>query len=59
MKPLRVGFVGYDSIQALDLVGASDAFSIATVPDEQGKPQPCYEVLVLGLTSAPFRAESG
>ena len=59
MKPLRVGFVGYDGIQGLDLVGASDAFSIASIPDSQARPRPCYEVLVLGLTNAPFRAESG
>jgi transcriptional regulator GlxA family with amidase domain len=58
-KPLRIGIIGYDGVQALDLVGPSDAFSIATVENEESKAQPCYEVLVLGLTGRPFRAESG
>jgi transcriptional regulator GlxA family with amidase domain len=59
MKPLRVGLVGYDGIQGLDLVGPSDAFTIARTVSENGQPQPCYEVVVLGLTNKPFRAESG
>src|SRR5437763_11459755 len=59
MKPLRVGFIGYEGVQALDLVGASDAFSIATINDDKGQPRHCYEVVILGLTMEPFRAESG
>jgi transcriptional regulator GlxA family with amidase domain len=59
MKPLRVGLIGYDGVQALDIVGPSDAFSIATRHDENGNEQPCYEVVIIGLTSRPFRAESG
>ena len=59
MKPLRVGLIGYDGIQALDLIGPSDAFTIAVAEDEMGKPGPCYEVIVIGLTGKRFRAESG
>jgi transcriptional regulator GlxA family with amidase domain len=59
MKPLRIGLIGYDGIQALDLVGPADAFTIAQTAVENGQSQPCYEVVVLGLTSKPFRAESG
>src|SRR4051812_30327352 len=59
MKPLRVGLIGYEGIQALDLVGPSDAFTIAQTEGDNGQPQPCYEVVVLGLTRKPFRAESG
>ena len=59
MKPLRVGLIGYDGVQALDVIGPSDAFSIAAAEDEMGKPRPCYEVIVIGLTGKPFRAESG
>lgn len=59
MKPLRVGLIGYDGVQALDLVGPSDAFTIAAREDENGKTQRCYEVVVIGLTGQPFRAESG
>src|SRR5205085_5722295 len=59
MKPLRVGLIGYDRVQALDLIGPSDAFTIAVAEDEMGKLRPCYEVIVIGLTGKPFRAESG
>ena len=59
MKTLRIGLVGYEGIQALDMIGPSDAFTIPTVNDPDGKPQPLYEVVILGLTRKPFRAESG
>jgi transcriptional regulator GlxA family with amidase domain len=59
MKPLRVGLIGYEGIQALDLIGPSDAFTIAKIPGPDGKPQSCYEIIILGLTNKPFRAESG
>jgi transcriptional regulator GlxA family with amidase domain len=59
MKPLRVGLIGYDGIQALDMIGPSDAFTIPTANGENGRPQPLYEVVVLGLTNKPFYAESG
>ena len=59
MKPLRIGFVGYEAVQALDLIGASDAFSIATITDDKSQPRQCYEVVILGPTMARFRAESG
>ena len=58
-NPLRIGIIGYDGVQALDLVGPSDAFTIATSESENKKIEPCYEVLILGLTDRPFRAESG
>jgi transcriptional regulator GlxA family with amidase domain len=59
MKPLRVGLIGYDGIQALDLIGPSDAFTVPKIPGPDGKPRSCYEIVILGLTKKPFRAESG
>jgi transcriptional regulator GlxA family with amidase domain len=59
MKPIRVGLVGYDGIQALDLIGPVDAFTFATIEDENRKSEPGYEVVVLGISNKPFRAESG
>jgi len=59
MKPLRVGLIGYDGVQALDLIGPSDAFSITSITDENGRTRPGYEVVVLGLSGRNFRAESG
>ncbi|HEY2124294.1 MAG TPA: hypothetical protein VGG94_02425 [Chthoniobacterales bacterium] len=59
MKPLRVGLIGYEGVQALDLVGPADAFSMARAEDGNGNAQPCYEIVVIGSSSRPFRAESG
>jgi transcriptional regulator GlxA family with amidase domain len=59
MKPLRVGLVGYDGVQALDIIGPSDAFTIAELESENGKRRPCYEVTIIGITNKPFCAESG
>jgi transcriptional regulator GlxA family with amidase domain len=59
MKPLRVGLIGYDDVQALDLIGPSDAFSIPMQPGPNGKPQPFYEVVIIGLSAKSFRTESG
>jgi transcriptional regulator GlxA family with amidase domain len=59
MKPLRIGLIGYDGVQGLDLVGPADAFSIVQIGDERGEYQPGYEVVILSLTRKAFRAESG
>ena len=61
MNPKRIGFLGYDGLQALDLVGPLEAFMTA-VDDEvngNGRPQNRYEVLVIGLSDNPFTAETG
>ena len=59
MKPLRVGLIGYDGVQALDIIGPSDAFTIAEIETDNGQRRPCYEVIIIGITNKPFRAESG
>src|SRR5256886_393100 len=59
MRPLRVGLIGYDGVQGLDVVGPSDAFTIAAIHGNNGTPERCYEVTIIGLTGKPFRAESG
>src|SRR5438105_6060300 len=59
MKPLRVGLIGYDGVQALDIIGPSDAFTIADIETDNGQRRPCYEVIIVGITNKPFRAESG
>jgi len=59
MKPLRVGLIGYDGVQALDIIGPSDAFTIADIETDNRQRRPCYEVIILGITNKPFRAESG
>ncbi|MEO7165871.1 MAG: helix-turn-helix domain-containing protein [Spartobacteria bacterium] len=59
VQPLRIGIVGFDQVDALDLVGPAEAFASAQVDDARGNPGPAYEVVILGLTSARFVAESG
>ena len=63
MNPKRVGFLGYDGLQALDLVGPLEAFMAAVGEEGNGNgnvpPQDRYEVLVIGLTDQPFTAETG
>src|SRR5262245_5136715 len=59
MTPRRIGFIGYDGMTALDLVGPMEAFASALLEDEAGRPASCYETVVLGLTERAFRAASG
>ena len=58
MRPKRIGFMGFDGVVALDLVGPLEAFATAVVDDGQGGVRRGYEVVVLGLTRS-FAADSG
>jgi Transcriptional regulator containing an amidase domain and an AraC-type DNA-binding HTH domain len=59
MTPKRIGFIGFDGVVALDLIGPVEAFD--SVKIHEGKGQSCrgYDVVIIGLTSRPFVAESG
>lgn len=59
MKAKRIGILGADGVAALHLAGALDALLAAALDDGYGGRVPCYEVCSIGLTSAPFRTESG
>jgi transcriptional regulator GlxA family with amidase domain len=59
VKPRRIGIVGFDQVDALDLVGPAEAFASAQANDANGNPGTAYEVVVLGLTNSQFVAESG
>ena len=59
MAPLRVGFLGYEQANALDLVGPAEAFASAFRDNGKGKLERCYEVSIIGLTRRSFVAESG
>lgn len=58
MKPRRVAFIGFDQVNALDLVGPGEAFASAMVDDGDG-PTPGYTVTILAASLSPFRSESG
>ena len=59
MTPRRIGFLGFDGITALDLVGPAEAFANAFLDGPGAGRRRCYEVLVIGLSGKPFVAESG
>src|SRR5580692_2906071 len=59
MKLRRVGFIGFDGVMALDLVGPIDAFTSAVIPGADGAPRPCYEIVIIGLDQKCFASESG
>src|SRR5262245_41191698 len=59
MKPLRVGFLGFDGVMALDLVGPIDAFTTAGVDEAEGRAGALYETVIIGLSDKPFKSESG
>ena len=59
MAPLRVGFLGYEQANALDLVGPAEAFASAFRDNGKGKLERCYEVSIIGLTRQSFVTESG
>src|SRR6516165_1514639 len=59
MKPRRVGFLGFDGVMSLDLIGSIDAFTTAATERNNGAPVPCYEIVIIGLGKKPFVSESG
>src|SRR3977135_3336261 len=59
MTPLRVGFIGYEQANGLDLAGPAEAFASAFRDTGKGKPERCYEVVIIGLTKRVFATESG
>src|SRR4051812_48424437 len=59
MTPLRIGFLGYEQANALDLTGPAEAFASAMRDNGRGKLERCYEVVIIGLTKRAFATESG
>ena len=59
MAALCIGIVGFDQVNALDLVGPAEAFANAQTDGTKSRSNCPYEVVILGLTTARFIAESG
>src|SRR6266404_3956914 len=59
MLAKRIGFLGFEGVTASDLVAPADTFAIATLDSGYGNRIPCYQTYTIGLTSEPFRTESG
>ena len=58
MVPRRIGILGFDQVNALDLAGPAEAFATARQP-ESGSRKNGYEVIVIGLCGRRFVSESG
>jgi transcriptional regulator GlxA family with amidase domain len=58
-RPKRIGFLGYDGVQALDLVGPLEAFKTAAAHEANETKKSLYETLIIGLTDRPFESETG
>jgi transcriptional regulator GlxA family with amidase domain len=61
MKPLAIGFLAFDGITALDLVGPSEAFAAARRMGSNGEPdaEPAYRIVILGVGGRSITSESG
>jgi transcriptional regulator GlxA family with amidase domain len=59
MLAKRIGFLGFEGVTASHLATPGDAFATATLDAGYGNRIPCYQICTIGLTSEPFRAESG
>ena len=55
----RIGFLVYDGITALDLIGPAEAFACARLAGERAAQRPAYEVVTLGLGRRACVSESG
>jgi transcriptional regulator GlxA family with amidase domain len=59
MVQKRVGFIGFDDVQGLDIIGPAESFAAAVLEPANGKPSNLYETVIIGLDDRPFRTESG
>ena len=62
MKPRTIGWIGFEGVTALDVIGPMEAFSSSRLrlPGPKGREgTPAYDLLLLGLRKGPFRASSG
>jgi len=59
LAPKQIGILGFENVTASHLAGPADAFAAAALDNGYGGRIPLYEVWTVGLTSAPFKAESG
>lgn len=57
MKVRRVAILGYDGVQALDVVGPADVFAVANAL--KGRDPAPYDIALLAPRSGPIATESG
>ena len=54
-----MGLIVFENVAAADLTGPAEVFSRANISDGNGCESSCYNVLMLGITAQPCRAECG
>ena len=54
----RIGILGYDGIQALDLVGPAEAFATVSTADGPDSGS-AYDIVIIALDRKRFVAETG
>lgn len=54
----NIGFIGYDGVNALDLVGPAQVFAEATMA-ASGTGPPAYRIHILGPDATPFTSDGG
>ena len=54
-----MGIIGFDGLNALDLIGPAEAFATVQPMEANRSPKNAYEVVVIGLSRRRFVAESG
>jgi transcriptional regulator GlxA family with amidase domain len=59
MSTRRIGFLGYDGVQGIDLVGPAEAFAAVPAADGDLEALPPYQVVVIGLRGRRFVTEAG
>lgn len=63
MTRRRIGFLGFDGVQALDLIGPADAFASDALSGKPlvdvGESNPPYDVVIVGLRGKRFTTSSG
>ena len=61
MPTRRIGILGFDNVQALDLVGPADVFGsdALAAPELRDGGEPPYQVVVIGLHGKKFTASNG
>ena len=58
-KRKRIGFLGFEGVRTLDLTGPLEAFAAARIFTREGKREPCYETVIVGLTKKSCSSQSG
>ena len=56
---IRVGVIGFDGVNSIDLAGPAEVFANAAELDLPTKAPRRYEVVILGITAKSFVADSG